>query len=110
MALGALADARSGDKGSSANVGVWVRGERAYAWLAAELTVARFRDLVPETAALPVTRTELPNLRGLNFFVADLLPGGAGATTRFDRQAKGLAEFLRSRTLDVPVSLLDGAG
>ena len=105
--LGVVADARSGDKGSSANVGVWVRGERAYTWLTAELTVARFRDLVPETARLPVTRTELANLWGLNFLIADLLPGGAGATTRFDRQAKGLAEFLRSRTVDVPVTVLD---
>ena len=31
--LGTVVGARSGDKGGDANVGVWARGERAYAWL-----------------------------------------------------------------------------
>ncbi len=106
--LGAVADARSGDKGDSANVGLWVRSDAAYAWLAAELGIRRFQELVPETAELRVERTELANLRALNFVVHGLLPGGAAATTRFDRQAKGLAEFVRSRAVDVPVGLLEG--
>jgi hypothetical protein len=104
--LGTLVDARSGDKGSDANVGLWVRTDEAYVWLRSELTVARFRELLPEAAQMMVTRTMLPNLRAVNFVVRGLLEGGAAATRRFDRQAKALGEFIRSRYVDIPVSLL----
>ncbi len=49
----------------------------------------------------------LPNLRAVNLVVHGLLGEGVSAGTRFDPQAKGLAEWLRSRHLDVPVALLD---
>lgn len=104
--LGTIADARSGDKGGNANVGVWVKTDAAYAWLRGELTVARFKELMPEAAALRVERYELPNLRAINFVVYDLMPGGAIATRRFDRQAKALGEFLRQRHVAIPQSLL----
>ncbi|MBT2505377.1 DUF1446 domain-containing protein [Streptomyces sp. ISL-98] len=104
--LGLVAGARSGDKGGDANVGVWVRSDEAWAWLAHELTVDRFRELLPETAGLPVTRHALPNLRALNFVVTGLLGEGAAAQSRFDPQAKAVGEWLRSRWVDVPVGLL----
>jgi hypothetical protein len=108
--LGAIFGARSGDKGGNANVGVWARSLAAYAWLEASLTVERFRELVPEAASLEVRRYELPNLLALNFVVVGLLGDGVAASTRFDPQAKGLGEFLRSRWVDLPTSLLDGEG
>ena len=104
--LGRLVDARSGDKGASANVGLWTRSDEAFAWLRATLSVDRFRELLPEAAALRVDRFELPNLRALNFVIHELLAGGAVATLRFDRQAKALGEFLRSRHVDLPKGLL----
>jgi catechol 2,3-dioxygenase-like lactoylglutathione lyase family enzyme len=107
--LGRIAGARSGDKGGDANLGVWVRSDAAYRWLAHHLTVDRLRDLLPETAPLPVDRHPLPNLRAVNFVVHGLLGEGVAASTRFDPQAKALGEWLRSRHVDVPVSLLDGA-
>ncbi len=105
--LGTLVDARSGDKGSDANVGLWVRTDEAFEWLRATLTVERLRELVPEAAPLTVTRVTFPNLRAVNFVVRGLLDGGAIATRRFDRQAKALGEFIRSRYVEVPVALLE---
>ncbi|WP_420713342.1 AtuA-related protein, partial [Streptomyces sp. NRRL WC-3549] len=105
--LGLVAGARSGDKGGDANVGVWVRSDDAWRWLAHELTVERLRELLPETAALPVVRHVLPNLRALNFVVPGLLGEGVAAQARFDPQAKAVGEWLRSRCLPVPVTLLD---
>ncbi|HEV2428073.1 MAG TPA: exopolyphosphatase, partial [Acidimicrobiales bacterium] len=64
--------------------------------------------LLPETAALVVERHRLANLRALNFVVRGLLEEGVAASTRQDAQAKGLGEWLRSRVVDVPVSLLEG--
>ncbi|WP_371633317.1 DUF1446 domain-containing protein [Streptomyces sp. NBC_01259] len=107
--LGLVAGARSGDKGGDANVGVWVRSEEAWRWLAHALTVERFRELLPETAPLTVVRHVLPNLRALNFTVHGLLGEGVAAQHRFDPQAKALGEWLRSRHLEIPAALLDSA-
>ncbi|MEU4493103.1 acyclic terpene utilization AtuA family protein [Streptomyces sp. NPDC023998] len=104
--LGLIAGARSGDKGGDANVGVWVRSDEAWRWLAHELTVDRFRALLPETAALPVVRHVLPNLRALNFTVEGILGQGVAAQARFDPQAKALGEWLRCRYVDIPEVLL----
>ncbi len=106
--LGRIAGGRSGDKGGNANVGLWTRDDAAYEWLRGWLTGERFRELLPEAAALPVRRYELPNLRALNFVVVGLLGLGVSASTRPDPQAKGLAEYVRSRLADIPVALLDG--
>src|SRR4051794_23432258 len=104
--LGTVAGARSGDKGGNANVGFWVGSDDAYAWLAAELTPARIRQLLTEAAELDVRVFALPNLRAVNVVVVGLLSEGVAASTRPDPQAKGLGEYLRSRLVDVPVELL----
>lgn len=101
-----MALARSGDKGGDANIGVWVRTDEAWRWLAHTLTVERLRALLPETKALRIQRHVLPNLRALNFVVEGLLGEGVSSSTRFDPQAKALGEWLRSRHVDVPESLL----
>jgi len=103
--LGLIAGARSGDKGGSANVGLWVRTEEQWRWLVHTLTVAKLRELLPETADLPVARHVLPNLRAVNFVIDGILGQGVAYQARFDPQAKGLGEWLRSRTIDIPVEL-----
>lgn len=106
--LGTIAGARSGDKGGNANVGVWVRTDAAWQWLAHTLTVDELRRLLPETAELPVTRYLLPNLRAMNFVVEGILGQGVSSQARFDPQAKGLGEWLRSRHIDIPTALVEG--
>jgi hypothetical protein len=105
-ALGLVAGARSGDKGGTANVGVWARTDEAWRWLAHTLTVEQFRALLPETAQLPVTRHVFGQLRALNFVVDGLLGQGVAASTRFDPQGKAVGEWLRSRHLEIPEELL----
>jgi len=104
--LGRVAGARSGDKGGNANLGVWARTDAGYAWLAGFLTAARLKELLPETALLPVDRYELPNLRAINFVVEGLLGEGVAASTRLGPQAKSLGEWLRARIVDIPAELL----
>jgi Acyclic terpene utilisation family protein AtuA len=104
--LGTVARARSGDKGGTANIGVWARTEPAAAWLAALLTPDRVRELLPEAADLPVTVHPLPNLRAVNVVVDGLLGAGVAASTRFDPQAKAVGEWLLGRTVDVPEELV----
>jgi len=101
--------ARSGDKGGDANIGLWARaGERQperARWLAGFLTVDTVRRLLPEAASLDVEVVALPNLHGLNVLVHGLLGDGVAASTRFDPQAKGLGEWLRSRLVEIPEEL-----
>ncbi|MFI8083228.1 acyclic terpene utilization AtuA family protein [Kitasatospora sp. NPDC086009] len=104
--LGRVAGARSGDKGGDANLGVWARGADGWRWLAHTLTIDLLRELLPETAGLPISRQLLPHLRAVNFTITGLLGEGVAAQHRFDPQAKALGEWLRSRHLDVPEALL----
>ncbi|WP_329486150.1 acyclic terpene utilization AtuA family protein [Kitasatospora sp. NBC_01246] len=104
--LGRVAGARSGDKGGDANLGVWARGADGWRWLAHTLTVDLLRELLPETAGLPISRQLLPHLRAVNFTITGLLGEGVAAQHRFDPQAKALGEWLRSRHLDIPEALL----
>jgi hypothetical protein len=106
--LGRVCGARSGDKGGDANIGVWARDDAGHAWLSDHLTAERVRELLgPEAADLPIEVHPLPNLRAVNVVVRGLLGDGVASSTRPDPQAKGLGEYLRSRIVDVPASLLD---
>ncbi|RUP00823.1 MAG: DUF1446 domain-containing protein [Mycobacterium sp.] len=106
--LGSVLGARSGDKGGNANLGLWARDDPGYAWARDYFSVERLRTLLgPETAHLPIERFELPNLRALNVVVHGLLGDGVASSTRPDAQAKGLGEYVRSRVVDIPESLLD---
>jgi hypothetical protein len=104
--FGRIIGARSGDKGGTANIGVWARTEAAFQWLVEALDVDALRRLLPETASLPVERHVLPRLRAMNFVIDGMLGEGVSSSTRFDPQGKALGEWLRSRHVDVPRSLL----
>ncbi|QDE80136.1 acyclic terpene utilization AtuA family protein [Myxococcus xanthus] len=104
--LGRIVAARSGDKGGTANIGVWARTDAAWRWLAHALTEEKLRELLPEAAPLRIERHVFPNLRGLNFVVDGLLGEGVSSSTRFDPQGKALGEWLRSRHMDIPEALL----
>jgi hypothetical protein len=105
--LGTLAGARSGDKGGDANIGVWVRSDDEWQWLANTLTADTLNELLPEIEPLPVTRHLLPNLRAVNFVIEGILGRGVASRARFDPQARGLGEWLRARYLDIPTVLLE---
>ena len=118
LPLGTVVLARSGDKGGSANIGVWVTDRPAaavdrttsaddgFAWFVHTLTVDRLRELLPESTGLEITRHVLPNLRAVNFVVEGILGQGVSSNSRFDPQAKALGEWLRSRHVDIPTVLL----
>lgn len=108
--LGTIVHARSGDKGGDANIGLWAfaaatRADRV-GWLLNTITPAAIRTLLPEAGGLDVEVYPLPNLGGVNVVIRGLLGDGVAASTRFDPQAKGLGEWIRSRHIDIPKELL----
>ena len=48
----------------------------------------------------------LPNLGAVNVIIRGLLGQGVAASTRFDPQAKGLGEWVRSRVVHMQEDLL----
>ena len=106
LPLGTIAGARSGDKGGGANIGVWVHTDAQWRWLANVLTVELVRELLPEASDLPVSRHLFPAIRAVNFVIDGILGKGVAYQARFDPQAKGLGEWLRSRHVDIPEELL----
>jgi hypothetical protein len=105
--LGTIVQARSGDKGGNANVGLWVADDDAYLWLGWFMSADRMRELLPEARDLDIDRYELANLRAINFVIRGLLDGGATEARRFDKQAKALGEWIRARHVAVPTALLE---
>jgi hypothetical protein len=104
--LWVLVGARSGDKGGDANVGLWADDDAVASWLQQGFSVAMLKALLPEVEPYPVSRYPLPNLRAVNFVVHGLLGWGVASNLRLDTQAKGLGELLRSRPVEVPVTLV----
>lgn len=105
--LGRLFGTRSGDKGGCANLGVWATSETTYEFLHAFLTTERLQALMPDTAQFEVERYELANIHSLNFFIKGILGEGVASSVRVDPQAKSLGEYLRAKTIDVPIALVE---
>lgn len=105
--LGELFGARSGDKGGCANIGVWAKTENAFSFLNEYLTVETLKKLMPDVAEFHIDRYELPNILSLNFYIHGILQDGVSSNTRKDGQAKSLGEYLRSKYIDMPKSLIE---
>jgi hypothetical protein len=105
--FGRLYGTRSGDKGGAANCGVWARTDEAYSFLYEFLTVEKLKELAPDMAPYKIERFEIPNLKALNFYIHDVLGEGVSSNHRIDKQAKSFCEYLRAKTIDAPVLLIE---
>jgi hypothetical protein len=107
VALSRIATARSGDKGEGSNIGVIARSQAAYEFLERRLSAALVREHMRGLNRGEVVRFEAPNLRALNFLLADSLGGGGSASLRTDAQGKTHGLALLRLVLDVPKEVLD---
>jgi hypothetical protein len=104
--FGRLIGARSGDKGGCANLGVWVKSEKAYAFLYHFLTVQKLKELLSDLTDYKIERFDFPNLKAVNFYIHEILGDGASSNTKVDALAKSLGEYLRAKKVNVPKELL----
>jgi hypothetical protein len=86
--LVALAHARSGDKGDTANVGLIAKKAEHYPLLVKQVTAARVARHFKGMINGPVERFELPNLHALNFLLHGALDGGGTISLKTDAQGK----------------------
>ena len=89
-----IAHARSGDKGNTSNVSVFVYDSGDYAAVAAQLTPERLKSELGALFTGEVTRYELPGLYGLNFVLRDALEGGVNESLNLDGHGKSWSSLL----------------
>ena len=104
--LGAVAHARSGDKGDAANIGIVGRSAACYEWLRGHLTAALVAEWVRDVAEGPIVRHEVPGLWALNFILERALGGGGTRSLLLDPQGKTLAQGILRRRVRIPAALL----
>jgi hypothetical protein len=109
--LGALAWARSGDKGDICNIGLIARRPEYLPYIAAALdaaTMARFYAHMFADGAGKVDRYYLPGSNALNFMLHDALDGGCTASMRFDPLGKSAAQEILDFEVPIPSALTPG--
>ena len=108
--LSQLARARSGDKGSGANIGVIARTPEAWHVLLQHLTAERVEAFFQPFGARGVQRFELPNLQALNFVIPGVLSTGGGRCLRNDAQGKALGQALLEMKIPASEAILPAGG
>lgn len=104
--LGEIAHARSGDKGSSANIGVIAFTHTGYEFLREHLSAAVVQSFFAALETGPVVRYEMPNLWALNFLLPGVLGGGGSRSLRIDAQGKALGQILLEMPVDISEEVL----
>ena len=99
--LGEIAYARSGDKGSGANVGVIAYTPQGFEYLRDALSASRVERFYKRLGCGRVMRYDLPNLHAFNFVLPGVLAGGASRSLRSDAQGKTLGQALLELELDI---------
>ena len=105
ISLREIAHARSGDKGSGANVAVFAYSKEGYEFLRKHLTAKAVEDYFKPMGVGAVERFEVPNLEALNFMLPGVLAGGGSRSLRIDPQGKTLGEAILEMKLNAPANL-----
>jgi hypothetical protein len=106
MRLRAIAHARSGDKGTTANIALIAYDQRDYPRLAAEVTPERVKAWFSELVAGDVHRYELPHIGALNFVLFGVIGGGVTRTLALDPHGKSFSSALLEMEIpDVPAAM-----
>lgn len=96
-----LAHARAGDKGDRLNLALFAYEPSHYEVLLDQVTEKRVLELFAQRGATGVSRYPMPNLKGINFVIDDVLQGGVNGALNLDGHGKTLSFFL----LSIPVEI-----
>ena len=108
LPLGSIVLGRSGDKCSDANVGFFVRHADEWEWLRSLLTIDKIKELLgpEEYTGNPIDRFEMQNVRAVHFLLHDHLDRGYDACSTYDTLGKNVCEYLRAKSVDIPVAFV----
>ncbi len=104
--LGDIAYARSGDKGSSSNVGVIFKNKDCYDWAVINLTEIVVEKYFKEIALGGVKRYLMDNINAINYILNDSLDGGGSESLLNDAQGKTHGQAILRMEVDIPENLI----
>lgn len=110
VALVDLCLARSGDKGDTSNVGLIARSDAIYQWMIDTITPEFVKNRFAGICHGRVDRSELPNLRAVNFLLHESLGGGGTLSLLLDPQGKTYAQYLLATQVEIDSGLLGTMG
>jgi hypothetical protein len=96
-----IAYSRSGDKGDTSNICVFVYDSADYQTLRQELTADVVRERFGPLVRGDIVRYEIPRSHGLNFVLTRALGGGVSMTIRADPHGKSFQSLI----LDIDLTL-----
>ena len=100
--LGQIAHSRSGDKGSSSNVGLIFYSVDVYDWAKTYITETRVKEHFNSIVKGDVKRYEMDNLKALNFILSDSLGGGGSESLLNDAQGKTHGQAMLIMEVELP--------
>ncbi|MEK3935313.1 hypothetical protein MKY41_08290 [Sporosarcina sp. FSL W7-1349] len=104
--LATIAQARSGDKGNTADVSLFADSPKIYELLKKEVTVEKVKAYFHGICKGEVERFEVPNVYALKFILHESLGGGAPRSIRIDNLGKALGAAILRMEIDVPEELM----
>lgn len=110
IALIEIAHGRSGDKGDTSNVAIFVRDARDYEHVKRVLTVSSVRSYLGHLVKGSISRYEVPGLHAINFLMDRALDGGGPSSLRADPMGKGMAQMLLEMKVVAPVHMGNRCG
>jgi hypothetical protein len=108
VSLGHITLARSGDKGSNLNCGIFVKDPSLWDWFRTFLSQVQIIQLLGEDwkDEYFLERVEFPDIHAVHFVIYGILGRGVSGSTRLDCLGKGFADYFRDKHVEVPLSLL----
>jgi len=98
-----IANARSGDKGNIANIGLLAKKPKYYPIILEQVTEDVVKEHFQGICNGPVTRYELTNIEAVNFVLEDSLGGGGMRSLRVDNQGKTYSGALLRMEVELDV-------
>lgn len=101
-----VAQARSGDKGNTCDLGLFAKTAEMYDVFKQEVTADRVKAHFQALVEGDVHRYEVDSIYGLKFVLEDALGGGAPSSLRTDNLGKSFGSNLLRMEIEVPEHLL----
>ncbi|GAA0380064.1 hypothetical protein [Bacillus horti] len=102
-----VAQARSGDKGNTCDLGLFAKTEEMYKVFKEQVTVQRVKEHFKGIVEGDVSRYEVKSIYGLKFVLEQALGGGAPSSLRTDNLGKSFGSNLLRMRIEVPDELLN---
>ncbi|KAH0845007.1 hypothetical protein FOPE_09338 [Fonsecaea pedrosoi] len=109
VTLGDIAYGRSGDKGANCNFGIYPRNPAHWDWFRGYMSRAKLQELIGDDwrDSYFIERMEFPGIKAVHFVVYGILGRGVLASTLLDSLGKAFADYIRAKTVEVPVEILE---